>query len=237
MILSFASCTKESAPDCISALGHLKTELREIDSFDRIEIQGRMNVNLTQDSSDWIEVTFGEGLLDGVITKSENKVLSITESNHCDWVRDQTVLPLVTVHYRSFRNIFSECAGTVNFTNPHRSGRLVVEISDVSGYLNVDFIGDSIDIVSHTGSTDISAKGTTNVAYFYSSSYAPIRADSLVSRVAIPHSELTGDIELRAWEAVYYQIFDDGNIIVHGHPDLIKKWHHDGAGEVILADD
>jgi hypothetical protein len=237
LILVMGSCTKPGAPNCVKSLGQIQSETRMLDAFTRIEIQGRLDLNLVQDSSDWAEITFGESLLDGIKTRVNDGVLRITEENSCDWLRKQSTWPLVTVHYSNLQNVYNESAGSVTFINPHSTGQLTFEIYDVSGEVSIQFIGKDLSVIAHTGATNVTVKGSSDLAYFYNASYAPFRCKKLVTKVAQPHSESTGDIELFATEAVYYQIFDWGNITVHGNPPLIKKWHDEGTGELILIHD
>ena len=228
------ACTGPDAPECVSALGEIISETRPLDSFSRISIKDRLNVNLVQDTANWIEVEFGQGLTDGIITKVENNTLHISEENSCDWVRDQKVNPELIVHYTNLEEITNLSSGFVFFENHHTNGNLSFIVDDVAGSAVIKYDGDSLWVTAHTGATDIVIEGSTHFAYFYNSSYAPIDAKKLTSDVSIPHSNLTGNIIVNVSERLSYQIFDEGDIIVHGNPTIIEPWAHQGKGQIII---
>lgn len=227
-------CTGQDSPECASALGDIIAEERSLDSFNQITLSGRLDINLIQDTLNWAEVEFGEGLTDGIITNVKNNTLFISEENSCDWIRDQKVNPTISIHYSNLKKIISQSSASVIFENEHTTGNLSLEVDDVAGSIYIRFDGDSIRVNAHTGATDITIEGNTHFAYIYNSSYAPIDAKDLHSIVSVPHNNLTGNILVRASDRVSYQIFDDGDIIVFGNPSIIEKWYDQGKGELIL---
>lgn len=226
-------CTGQDSPECASALGDIITEERTLDSFNQITISGRLGINLIQDTLNWAEVEFGEGLTDGIITSVKHNTLFISEENSCDWIRDQKVNPKLNIHYNHLTKIINKGSGSLIFENSHTTGKLSLEVDDVAGSVNIKFEGDSLSILAHTGATDIGISGVTHFANFYNSSYAPINAKNLISEVSVPHNNHTGDIIVNVSERLSYQIFDDGDIIVYGAPKIIQKWADEGNGEII----
>ena len=236
-LLAFCSCKKESRPDCLKSLGKEITEMRQIGAFQTIIVDDRIRVEVIQDTFNLVFVTTGENVISGIKTRVQSGVLNISDEISCDWVRDQSSIPLVTVHYKNLDHVFDYSAANFIFKSDNNSSHLKFEINDNASSVQIAYSGDSLDIISHTGATKVIAVGKANVAYFYSASYAPIDASALETKISIAHSESSGDIELFASEAVYYQIFDWGNIIVHGKPLHITKWHDEGKGELILNED
>jgi hypothetical protein len=233
LLTIFNQCTGTNAPECASALGDIIVESRKLKSFNRLNLSGRLNINLIQDSSNYVEVIFGEGLTDGIKTSVNNGTLKISEENSCDWIRDQQVNPVLNIHYDHLDKIINQGSGSLIFENAHTTGKLSLEVSDVAGSVDIKFEGDSLSVLAHTGATDIGISGVTHFAYFYNSSYAPINAKNLISEVSVPHNNHTGDIIVNVSERLSYQIFDDGDIIVYGNPKIIQKWADEGNGEII----
>lgn len=233
-LLFLHGCTGKDAPECVSALGEIVTESRELNAFHRIVISGRLNVNMIQDSINKAEVLFGQGLTDGIITKVSDGTLRISEENSCDWIRDQSVNPTIDVHYSNIDEIINRSSANVTFENEHNTGKLSIEVDDVAGSVFLRFNGDSLKVIAHTGATDFTIEGKSHFAYFYNSTYAPLNAQNLTSEIAIPHNNLTGDIIVNATERVSYQIFDSGDIIAFGNPKVVQAWVQEGNGEFIL---
>lgn len=229
-------CTKEGSPDCVSALGETVTVVRPIESFDRVAVFGRVDVVLVEDSTTYVTITHGASQIDKIKTVVSDGSLSVLDENTCKWIRDQQAWPLVAIHYKQLNALYSESAGVITSREFIQTDHFELDCFDAAGSIQIGFIGDSISVRAHTGATDITLKGTSWAANFYNGGYGPIDASGFQSGVAFPHIEGTGDIHVWATEGVYYQIFDWGNVYVHGNPPLVKKWHDEGKGEVIYVD-
>jgi len=216
-------------------MGEITSESRVLPDFQNIHTNGRVNLVIIEDSSNFVEITYGEHLLSGISTKIEDETLYIDDVNHCNWTRDLSVWPEVKIHVKSLKSIYCESSGSIVCENAITTSTFQFEVFDVAGSAKLNYIGDSLSIIAHTGATDITAFGTSNYLYCYNASYAPIDCSSLMALDAFPHNQGTGDIRLRASQWVYYQIFDWGNIYVYGNPS-IKKWHDEGKGELIFQE-
>lgn len=232
--LIFSACSKEHATDCLKSLGDQTTEVRTLEHFHRIELKGRIDVVMVQDSVDYAIVAFGKNMVSGVETEVREGVLSIREVNRCDWVRDQQAVPLVEVHYENIQTVYSESSGNTRFANPIRSKNFKLEVIDVSGRIEMNVDCDTLAVGAHTGATDISIKGSAHFVYYYNAGYGPLDGSQCQAQVASVHSASTGDIHVRAADILYYQIFDWGNVLVYGSPKL-EKWHDKGSGQLFFA--
>lgn len=220
----------------MKSLGSITTEVRDLQDFHRIEIEGRVNVHLVQDSSNYAEVTFGEVVLDGITTEIIDSTLHIREENRCDWVRSQDVIPELEVHYQMVSSIQNEGSGYIQFDNSNTATTLTYEVHGTAGNAMIDFTGDELVVAMHSGSSDVTVKGVAREAYYYSAGYGPLDASQLEARIVSVHSAGTGDVSVRAWSTVYYQLFDWADILVYGNPEVVR-WHHEGSGEVIPSGD
>lgn len=231
-LLSLVACSKERA-DCFEGRGEQATELRPLEAFHSLHLEDRMDVLLVQDSSNFMEVTYGANGLGGIVGTIDGETLRISEDNRCDWMRKQNPLPEVRIHYKDLNHILSENSGSVLFENDFEGDSLKIEVEDVSGSMAIKANCDALDLIAHTGATDIQAEGTCGYVYIYNSGYAPIHAEGLVSRTASVHNNSTGDTYVNAWETLYYQIYHQGNVHLTG-PASIVKWYQSGGGEVVF---
>lgn len=235
LLLFACACSKENAPDCLTSMGEEMTELRALSPFNRIELQGRVDVVLVQDSVEFAAVCFGKNVIDGVQTTVENNVLTITEVNRCDWVRSQKEHPRIEVHYKTLRSMFSESAGNTVFKNTLSTTSFLLEVYDAGGSLYLNAGCDTLEVKIHTGTTDVHVNGTCNYLYVYNAGYAPLDASHCEAKEASVHNTGTGDVLVRALYAIYYQIYDRGDIWVYGNPQ-VQRWHHTGSGQLFFKE-
>ncbi|MEQ9187099.1 MAG: DUF2807 domain-containing protein [Cryomorphaceae bacterium] len=233
--LVFTGCEKESA-SCLEGRGNQTEEIRNLSGFSDLHVTGRIDVNLVPDSTDYVRVVYGENGIGGIHTQVTDGTLSISEINRCDWFRKVEPLPMVEVHYARLSGIFSQSAGAVRFLAPFRADSIRIEIEDAAGSLEFNGDCERIDLLVHTGATDVILKGECTRLFVYNSGYAPVDAKELVTRTAIVHNNGSSDTYVHAWENVYTQIYHIGNIYVSGNAQ-ITRWHEKGGGSVVLVDD
>lgn len=234
LICSIYACKKEGA-SCVDSRGPQSREERKPGAFEHINLQGRIDVVFVQDTLDFVYVEYGKNGLSGITTAVTNGTLKIDEQNACDWMRQTFPLPLVEVHYTNLRSIYSENAGSVRFDNAFTGDSLLLEIMDVSGSISMQVETPQLEVIVHTGATDVNVRGTTAYFYLYNSGYAPVYAEDLVARTVSVHNNSRADSYVRAWEKLYYQIHNEGSIFIYGNPD-IDKWHHSGSGHLFLME-
>lgn len=233
LVLSVSACQKEGA-GCFESRGDLVSEQRSLEGFEDVYVDGRVNVVLVQDSLNFAVVDFGENGIAGIESYVENGALYIDEINQCDWMRKIYPLPLVEVHYTSFSNLYSKSAAEIRFENFFTSDSINIEVNDAAGSIQLKAKCQAINIISHTGATDIRAEGTTDELYIYNSSYAPIRAEKMEARIASVHNNSSGDTYVRASEVLNTTIEEDGDIHVFGGPEI--RGTQKGVGQVFIAD-
>jgi len=128
------SCNKENAPDFLTTFGKVATDSRALDPFLTVDIRDEFDVELIQDSANFIEITFSENLLDKVEAKVQDKVLVLENKNSFNWVRKLGKRIAVKLHCTKIDLLKLDGDGTI---------------------FNRDtFYGDTLDII-HSGTGDI----------------------------------------------------------------------------------
>ncbi|GAB4378237.1 MAG: hypothetical protein Kow0075_07920 [Salibacteraceae bacterium] len=226
-------CNKPSAPDCATRLGEIAHETRTLNHFRKLDVRGRINVSLKQDSTNYAIVRHGRNVIDGVFTEVADGCLRIYEKNNCDWVRDITVWPEVEIHFTGLNNIHTQSAGWIRTADTLRLQSILIEAWDASGSLELKLLCDSLQLKMHTGAMDAEIAGRSIYTYVYNASYGPCYASDLTTTTGSVHSDGTGDIHIWCTEVLYYQIFDEGDVHVYGYPHTVA-WNHSGSGKLIL---
>jgi|GEM_PF-811485 len=231
-VLVLSGCSKDGEATCVQGHGDEATQIRQFNPFQKLEVAGRFNLTIIEDSVDYAQITFGSNTIDGIRTEVSSGVLSITEDNKCDFVRDVYPLTDIELHTSALWHVYCQNAGMTQFGIPFTGDSLLIEAYDVSGDLDVWVENSRTSVVVHTGATDIALRGTTTDLYLYNSGYAPIRAENLIARRASVHNNNLANTYVNAWDKVYYQIFHTGDIIVYGPADVVK-WKHEGSGTIL----
>src|SRR5690606_33795822 len=83
------SCDSESANDCIKKSGAVvKREIQDISAFDRIRIEGGIELILFQNTEQKIEIETGENLINDISVRVTDGELIIKNNISCNWFRE-----------------------------------------------------------------------------------------------------------------------------------------------------
>ncbi|MEX2596055.1 MAG: DUF2807 domain-containing protein [Salibacteraceae bacterium] len=225
------ACKKDKA-GCMDMRGDLTEKTIILDAFSYIHLSDRMSISFVEDSSDYAVITAGDNVIDGIQVKQSGQQIAISEINTCNWIRKIDPLPHVEIHFTEMAHIYSENSGRIGFMTPFTRDSLLVEVMDVSGSITLNVACQDLNIVVHTGATDVYVEGTCNYAYIYNSGYAPIKAQDLKAKTVSVHNNSLGDTYVNAFETLYYQIYHQGNVHASGEAEIIK-WHQSGGGQII----
>jgi len=235
LVVSLHACNDKGA-GCFNGRGDQVEERVALEAFTELQVNGLVDVVLMEDSSDFAVVEYGSNVLPGITVEQSGSILEVSEANTCDWIRERDPLPRVEIHYTSLSKIDSKSAASISFDSPFQGDSLLFEISDVSGNVDLNVACNELNLIMHTGATDVRVAGTANYAYFYNASYAPLHAEDLVSRTVSVHNNGVADIHARGWETFYYQIYREGDIYAYGIANVVQ-WNNEGSGQLFLVED
>lgn len=234
-LLLLSSCADDQWDDCITSTGPTRTELREASPFHTMELAGKIDVVLTQDSVDAITVEGGRNLLGQVETSIDDGVLRINSNLTCNWVRNLHDRIKVHVRCSSLRTIVYTGSGDITCTNAMVQPTFRVEQRQGSGTLRLNIEADTCWYGLHTGPGNVIATGTANVLYLYSNGYAHI--DVLAQQHLQSHcnNSGSGDFRTAPSDMFFGAVYDAGDIHYYGDP-VIGSIVDEGSGSVIHGD-
>jgi hypothetical protein len=228
-----SSCKKENMGDCIKSKGKESLELRTISSVDSLFLGRRLNFTLVYDSLDYIEIIGGENLIPLIETRQTGKTLSIIDNNKCNWVRDLSVWPEVKIHLKSLNILATRGTNYIKSANTLQFPDLILDIWENNGSINLNINNDLIYVRQHTGSTDIAIKGETNQLLVYMAGISKGDYTALEVPFATVDQRSSADVKAKVGQELYVSIFNDGNVIIKGNPEL-KKLNKVGKGELFF---
>ncbi len=234
-VLSLLSCADDQWDDCVTSAGPTRTEVRSASPFHTLELAGKIDVVLTQDSVDAISVEGGRNLLDQVETRVSDGVLKINSNMICNWVRDLQERVTVHVQCSSLRTIVYTGSGDVSCTNTITQPNFRVEQRQGSGTLDLKLETDTCWYGMHTGPGNVVATGSSDVLYLYSGGYAHIDVRGQAHRESHCNNSGSGSFRTAPSEVLYAAVYDAGNIHYYSDPPVLGVTD-EGSGSVIHGD-
>ena len=185
--------------------GKIETETRTVESFDRIETDLGVNLNIHVGEPLKLTVSIDDNLLDNITTKVHGHTLEISSRKSFSTEQDCAV----EIWVPNLESI--ECNG---------SGEIVVhglKADDFSFELN--------------GSSDFSAFGTVSSLHIDVNGSGSVDARRLVADDAKVSISGSGDVQVNAKKALDVDISGSGSLEYLGHPDHIRQ-SVSGSGSV-----
>lgn len=195
-ILFFAviGCAKEEGV-CLKSRGNDTEKTILLDSFSRLDISDKIDIDLYHSSETKAIVYSGENIIDGIGLRVNNNTLTIVDNNTCHWVRNLKQKPRIELFVDSLESIVYYGSGNLVCHDTIPSNILYIEAWEASGDINYLTNSQEIYLKSHTGVSHFNVQGACNYLFLYTSTYAQFKADRLVANdidiVSIGNGDIT----------------------------------------------
>jgi len=234
LLLIISGCGKTGI-DCMTNTGEIIQEKRSVDEFDSIVLINNVNLFISKDSISKVVVEAGKNLLPNIITKVENKQLTVGNENKCNWIRSYNKPINVYISTPYLYKIFYNSSGNITSLNTLEFDSLKLEALGGCGTIELD-----IDIFQgyfylHMGTSDIHLKGSCGIASIYSGDFGLLDARELRSGFVFIASRSSNDCYVYVNQGLNATIESIGNIYYYGSPKEITTIIN-GAGSVIKLD-
>lgn len=187
--------------------GTSATQIREVSSFDRVELDGLFDTTITIGPEQSVTITADDNLIEIVRTSVSGGELQIDTTG----------------------SFGTQIGIQVAIVMP----ALVACQKDGTGSLQIiDFQGDELEI-SQFGIGDISVRGSVGIVQAATHGIGSIELNELLAREAIVATHGIGDIEVHATNKISAEIHGIGSITVHGDPEE-RSSLLDGIGDLIF---
>lgn len=234
ILLSLFSCKKEHLGDCFNSTGSSKISFRKVESFTKIELDDRIDLDLIWDTTSTdVSVEAGSGIIDNIITEVIDGELKIYNTNKCNWVRSFKKQIKVTVRGSSWNTLTYRGSGIINSLNQIESDEFFVDCWEASGDIYLNLKCRESYLKSHTGPTIISVSGKSNYSYLFMGANGEIKAENYIARETYVINKNLGKVFQNTTEMVNAFIESNGNIYEFGNPSTINI-ERTGKGDLIL---
>lgn len=214
-IVSVTACGKGI---CIQGTGEVTTETRTATPFNEIVLYNRVNVILTQDTVNTIQVEAGRHLLSGIETTISNNVLTIDDKNTCNWARDLDTRVNVYIHANGLQKISYYGSGDVSSANTLQGEKMTIDSWEGVGSFKLNLNVQFCDVILRRNNADVTLAGTCDSAYVYCGDQGKADLRNLACKqVYVDHKGIY-DTYVNASEWLFANVLYKGNIYYRGNP-------------------
>jgi len=219
--------------DCFTNRGITAVERRDLSVFRQIKLGKRIQLVLIEDTVNYAVVEAGSNLLPSIVTSVEGEVLTIKNQNKCNWVRTYKDSVLIKLHYTHLFSI--EMTGASKITNIdtlRNSDTLKFEFRDASGDVNLIVDNKRVEIVQHTGASDVTINGKTDDLSVYMSGLGWGDYSKLYSRTVYVDTRSAADVKVYAYLAFDFRLRNSGDIYYKG-TGTVNSLNIIGEGKIV----
>lgn len=231
VLLLFCSCKKDHLFDCLKGTGEQITATRTLDHFYSVEMHDKVDVVYRKGSSGAV-ITGGANLLEGIETSIKNGWLIIRNNNRCNWVRDfnkritveiftDTLIRIDNYGSGNFTSLDTISVTDFRYDNWNATGIIQFYFNTVRFYMNI-----------HTGTSDLTAKGVSEVQILYYNGYGKMDLSQLAANLIFMNNSGTNDMYVSVRDELYATIEEAGNIFYSGNPAVVVP-EIKGSGKLI----
>jgi len=234
VLLMLSSCGGEQKDDCITKLGKVVSEQRDVLPFDKLYVEDRIKVFLVQDSINYgrIELNGPSNLLNQIESTVTDNELRLINTNTCNFVRSFNydinvyvyVKELTEIHLESIAEVVSNDTININFLNIFHPA-----LSDI----NLILSGDEVFIRSRNSASTI-LRGNLRVLKGSIEEISNLDAQYLVCEEVYIDTHSPLDCYINATKGMYLKILNSGNIFYINEPTDYKILaEQTGSGQLL----
>jgi hypothetical protein len=217
-----SSCLKDDSR-CITQTGPSIYDERELSGpIDSLVLDGDVNLHITKGDKFRLYLKAGEKLLPGLTTIQTGRLLTLTDENKCDFLRDMGAQVDIYLTIPTLRYLKVKSSGIIETIGQFKSDSLVVESWGGGGSMFLDIDVVHCWIYQHGGNVDFTIKGAATFNYIYWISYAPIDCSQLETGYSHIVHKGTNNIQIKVNNVLHAEIHSIGDVIYNGSPSIIN---------------
>ena len=231
LLALLGSCAKDGGV-CVSNSGPIIRQTRDIAGFNQIVLNDNVSLILTTDSVQSLVVEAGTNLLGGIGTKVENGLLTISNSNSCNWLRDYSKPINVYLSMQNVWKIEYNASGDISTTGSLKLDSLTVEVWGGCGTIDMSLNIFKGNFSLNMGTANFKLRGLSAITSVYVKDYGFFDGRDLETGYTFITSNGSNDCYVRVSASLEATIGSIGNIYYTGDPPKVKE-NIVGAGKLI----
>ena len=202
-------------------------ELRQVENFNSIKVANGLDVYITQENEQRVEVEAIKGQIHRIITEVNNGTLHVYVNGNFKW--NAKDIRKIYISAPEFKNITANGGADIHGKTVIKAASLNVECNGGADiYLSVQTNDLTLNC---TGGADILIEGTTENLNATASGGADINAKKLKAKHVVASASGGGDVDVYASESLKADASGGGDINYLGSPK-IKHINESGGGDV-----
>lgn len=227
-LLFILSCNKESAPDFLQTTGKIVRVERDVNDFTEIELYHKINLVLTQDTSNKIEIEAGENLIPDILTEVKDGKLKIKNENKFNFLRSYKKEITLYISVKNLNHLTYRGAGNITCTNTLTDSVFTFDSRSGTGKVELNFNAAEGHFNHHTGQCELILHGAIGVNYLYQAGNGYTDAEDLKTGYTFVTNKGTNNLKINVDKVLYAYIAYLGNIYYRGNPydltsDIVDK--------------
>jgi hypothetical protein len=212
------ACEKANPGHCFKNSGPVTTESRETSPFTILNLQDNVDVFLTYSAEYAIEVRAGKNIIPGIKTNISGKTLTISNENHCNWVRSFDKPIEVYLSLPRIDSILYQSSGNLISTNQFQGDSLRLDVTDGAGSIRLNISMNRSRFNLHYGTADLEVEGYSHINYLYSGGYGPADLSRLNTVFNYMTNNSTNNCYVRSDLVLHVRIYNVGDVYYSGNP-------------------
>jgi hypothetical protein len=214
------ACKKPTDRACFKSNGKEASEIRQLDFFTELELDGLFKLKLVEDTQSYCLITGPENLIPFITTEVSNGIIRINDLNKCRFLRSYQYEINIELHGNNWRQITSYGPTYVYSTDTLTISSLRIDGKKSSNDFNLILRGDTL-YTDLSGPTDLTLKGNLNFCYLYHTGTGNVNTHKLVAPFLHAHSRGTGSFRLQTYSTFIAEVRSEGNVYYRGTPTTL----------------
>ncbi len=218
------ACKKSEDRTCFKTSGERVTKVYLVGNYTLLKLHPYISYTLVPDSINYVEVSCGENLINFIKLDCQDSLLTVSNENKCDFLRDLARNIEVKIHIRKLTNLYFDGTEKVVCSDTLTTDYLTVLLKDGAGTVDLLVNTISIDAQLVNGSGDYVLSGKSEHTKLLLSGNGFCDATNLVTKDSLRFNTTSfGDLKINASDVyVLGDIFNTGNVYYYGIPSLTK---------------
>lgn len=209
----------------VETSGNMVTETRDLPSFNKIKVQGKFQVNLSQGANQRLEINADENIVPEVIAEVEGGELILRLKNQ---IRDRDRVA-VNIQLESLEALEFSAGAVVNTTGELKGNDLFVNsYAGSQGSLALQY--NNLNCESKAGS-HMSLSGNVDRVVIRSTAGSKIEAQNLQTRSSSIKGSAGSHVEISVSEILSADVSSGGALVYHGDPET-KNLNASSGGSI-----
>ena len=223
------SCKKG---DCLESAGAITIVNRPISSFNQIDLNDNVNLILTQDTIERIQVEAGQNLQPNILTTVTNNILTIKNTTSCQWLRNPSEKINVYISVKKLNTVNYNGSGNVTSTNTITTDNITFNSNEGAGNVEVTLDAQQTFAYIYHENADFIFHGKSNYCASYTNSRGSIDfKDFIVKNMNIEYGSIR-DTHINVTETLHAIVYFKGSIYYTGSPAKIDTTYY-SSGRLI----